>query len=323
MTAEQSFHVSVIDPIAPAIEKTKDILFRPFDLSRWFVIGFCAWLASLAQKGGNGFNFVFDFTRTFAKHQKRISEQCVYNDRLQNLQNFVTNNLPLALVIGAVVLLIAFAVSVVFLWLSGRGRFMFLDCVAQNKAEVKNPWHRFRMQGNSLFLFQFVVGIVAFICLIFCVAVVVAAAIALRIYKVKMMIVFIPLLVLMIAVFILLFVVFGVVLRFTTDFVAPIMYLRNCTCMEGWRQFLKLLSGNKGRFILYLLFQIVIGMAIGVIVLAATCLTCCIACCIMAIPYIGTVLLLPILVFQRAYSLMYLRQYGSQFDAFVLTANLP
>jgi hypothetical protein len=36
----------------------------------------------------------------------------------------------------------------------------------------------------------------------------------------------------------------------------------------------------------------------------------------MIIPYLGTVLLLPILVFKRAYSLHYLAQYGPQYDVF-------
>ena len=53
-------HVSVIDPIGPAFEKVKTILFRPFDLGKWFIIGFCAWLARLGE-GGFHFNFNLPF----------------------------------------------------------------------------------------------------------------------------------------------------------------------------------------------------------------------------------------------------------------------
>src|SRR5476651_235617 len=38
-----------------AWERMMIILFRPFDLGKWFVIGFSAFLAGLLQ-GGNGFN---------------------------------------------------------------------------------------------------------------------------------------------------------------------------------------------------------------------------------------------------------------------------
>ena len=94
------------------------------------------------------------------------------------------------------------------------------------------------------------------------------------------------------------------------------MYVNNSTCMEGWSRFRLLLSGNKGRFALYILFQIVISMAIGAIVMAVVIATCCCAACILGIPYIGTVLMLPILVFQRSYSLYYLAQYGPRFNVF-------
>ena len=43
---------------------------------------------------------------------------------------------------------------------------------------------------------------------------------------------------------------------------------------------------------------------------------CCLACCILAIPYFSTVLLLPISVFRRSYSLYYLAQYGPDFNVF-------
>ncbi len=308
MTEEQSFRVSVIDPLEPAIEKVRSILFSPFDLGRWFVIGFCAWLANLGQGGGFNFNFPFD------KHQH-------HENLPAQIHDFVMNNLALVITIGSVLLVAGIIVAIVLLWLSSRGKFMFLHCVAQNKAEVKVPWHKYSRQGNSLFLFQLVVGIASLVCVIFCVAAGAAAVLAMKMYGMKM-IVFVPLLVFVISIFILLIIVFAIVLNFTVDFVVPIMYLRSCTCFEGWRQFLQILSHNKGRFVLYILFQIVIAMAVSVIILAVVCLTCCCACCIMAIPYVGTVLLLPILIFQRAYSLMYLRQYGSQFDVFVPAANI-
>jgi hypothetical protein len=56
MDVEQVTAVSVLEPVGQAIEKVKEILFKPFDLGRWFVIGFCAWLACLDQGGGFNFN---------------------------------------------------------------------------------------------------------------------------------------------------------------------------------------------------------------------------------------------------------------------------
>ena len=34
--------ISVTEPVSPALERVKTMLFKPFDPGKWFVIGFCA-----------------------------------------------------------------------------------------------------------------------------------------------------------------------------------------------------------------------------------------------------------------------------------------
>jgi hypothetical protein len=199
-------------------------------------------------------------------------------------------------------------------WLSSRGRFMFLHCVAENKGEVVVPWRKLGRHGDSLFAFRIVLGFVMFVIIVaglaagysFLIAaatrgdgigvVMTLAAVILGIFIVS-----IPLL---------------VVKKFTTDFVVPIMFVQTLSCRNAWRQLMPVLVENKMRFLLYLLFQIVIGFVVFVTVVGFACVTCGCACCFFMIPYIGTVALLPILVFERSYSLYYLRQYGPAFDVF-------
>jgi len=64
-------------------------------------------------------------------------------------------------------------------------------------------------------------------------------------------------------------------------------------------------------------------MAIGIMVLGAIIITCCIAGCLMIIPYIGTVLLLPVLVFKQSYPLYFLRQFGPGYDVFPPASPAP
>jgi len=289
--------VSVIGPISDALAKTKLLLFKPFDISRWFAIGFCAWLTMLAGQGG-GFNFYHPSGRGTGVQ----------------IGNYIQAHLMLIISLVSAVAAAGVIIMLVFLWLSSRGSFMFLHCVAQNKAEVKLPWRQYRYQGNSLFLFRLIFGLIAFVCLV---SICIAFSIPIFVMRHNPQIITIIIIIAVGApILIILSIGFALVGKFTKDFVVPIMYLRNCGCMAGWKEFLPLLRANIGRFILYILFQIVIGMAISTIVLAAACLTCCIAACLMAIPYIGTVALLPILVFHREYSICYLRQYGSAFDVF-------
>jgi hypothetical protein len=107
------------------------------------------------------------------------------------------------------------------------------------------------------------------------------------------------------------------------DMVVPIMYLRGGTCVAAWREFWGLLAVYPGQFALYILFQIAMAMAIGAIIVTAILVTCCIAACFLALPFVGTVLMLPILVFKRAYSLYFLAQFGPQYDVFPASPAPP
>jgi len=111
--------------------------------------------------------------------------------------------------------------------------------------------------------------------------------------------------------------------EFTEDFVVPIMYLHACRATAAWRVLLDMLSANKGRFVLYVLVQIAIGAAITSMVFMAACCTCCLAACLFILPYIGTVVLLPVHVFTRSYSLYYLAQYGPEFNVFAPSPGEP
>jgi len=306
MTPQRPPTVSVIEPIGPAFEKVKTILFSPFDLRKWFVIGFCAWLAFLGKSGGGN-----------GGGGGRGGGPPDVHEGFGQAKVFVLENLgwiiPVAL-IGVMLIIVLWLVSI---WLSSRGRFMFLHCVAENKAEVKVPWAKFRQHANSLFLFRIVLGLIGFAviglpCLLAVglIAITIAnngsvAAAVLGIVMIVLMIVAIS-------------IIFALIGKFTMDFVVPIMFLRTTSCVAGWREFLTILSVNKVRFVLYILFQIVIAIAIGAIFSIGFCIGCCLCCVslLLLIPYIGTVILLPVLVFKRAYSLLYLGQFGPEFDVF-------
>jgi hypothetical protein len=95
--------------------------------------------------------------------------------------------------------------------------------------------------------------------------------------------------------------------------------------MEAWREFYALLTHFKGKFTLYILFQIVIALALGTIGMLVTLFTCCF-CCTLCIPFVGTyiatVVLLPLPVFGRSYSLYYLAQYGGAYNVFAPAAEV-
>ncbi len=317
MNQQDAKSISVIEPISQAIEKTKQILFNPFDMSKWFAIGFCAWLANLCQGGGSGGGGNYrsgnfgDFFGTA-------------------VQDAFANYLPLIITVGSILAVLFIALMLVCLWLSSRGRFMFLHCVANNIGEVKRPWHKFREQGNSLFLFRLCFGLLYISCLA-----VMACAIAVPIVIMKKQgnsfssamityIVLISLASLVIMIFL------SIISKFTSDFVVPIMHLGHTRCLHAWKVLLNLLAYNKWNFTVYILFQILLALCVGAISVAISCIAGCFACCLLipamipiigmpfllAFTYVITVALLPILVFCRSYSLLYFAQYGPEFDVF-------
>ncbi|MHC4641547.1 MAG: DUF7544 domain-containing protein [Planctomycetota bacterium] len=322
MTLQEN-QISVIDPISSAIERSQTILFRPFNIKKWFVIGFCAWLTYLGM-GSWPNNF---------GGQQRYGQA---GEALDSAKEVIVENLFWILPLAMIVVLLIIALIVLLTWLSSRGHFMFLHCVALNKAEIKVPWRKFKKQGNSLFLFRIVLGLISLAIIMLLIAMLIVITVLLFAGgggPHPLGIIFMVLLA--ICLIIPTVIAFGLIGKFTRDFVVPIMFLRQGTCVAAWREFWPLLTGNKGRFTIYILFQIVIALAVGVIGTSIACIfscllfcvTCGIACCLIVIPlinivfllayvYIITVLLLPLPVFGRSYSLLYLRQYGTSFDVF-------
>ena len=300
--------ISVTVPVSQAIERVKRMLFQPFDPSKWFTIGFCAWLAGLGSRG-------FSFNYGGGSQHKGGSGGRTAQEVFQQARGFVMNNLFWILPLIVVLVFFCLAVGVVLLWLRSRGQFMFLHCVALNKAEIDVPWRKFVAEGNSLFVFRLVLGLVWMIPMV--PFVIVAVVLVIRMINrgapdihVIISLIGVGLIILALGI------VFFVIGKLTTDFVVPIMFLRRCKCLDGWRELCHLLSTHAARFVVYLLFQIVLGLAIGVIILTTIIATCCVAGCVMLMPYLGTVLLLPVLTFKRSYSLHYLAQYGREYDVF-------
>jgi hypothetical protein len=315
MNSGQPNRVSVIDPVTPAIDRVKLILFRPFDLGKWFVIGFCAWLAYLGTGGGGGSGGGGGPRYSVPSKQPEAEKQI--KEFIESARYYISDNISWIVPVAVTVITLIILIGLLVVWLNSRGRFMFLHCVATNKAQVGVPWHKFRQQGNSLFLFRIVLGIIGFV-LVVAPIIGIVALVVMMVSGTAPGVISVPGIVILGLTIFALSILLFLVKKFTFDFVVPIMFLRMSSCSAAWREFMAILSANKLRFTLYLLFQIVIRIVIGVMIGLGFCIGLCFCCasCLLLIPYIGTVILLPVSVFTRSYSLYYLQQYGPQFDVF-------
>lgn len=303
--------ISVTEIVEPAYERVKLMLFQPFDLGKWIVIGFCAWLAGLGESGGGGsYNYGGN---SFNRNRAQPLEQ--FREFYQKASDYVLANLDWIIPVAAAVVLVLMAIGLLILWLNSRGKFMFLHCVALNEAKVEEPWRRYAAVANSLFRFRLVLWLVRTIFTL-PLAVVIAVSIVRMLLRGEPDYGGVMLCIGLGLVLVFFVLVFVLIHKFTVDFVVPIMALRGGACLAAWREFGGLLSTYPGQFTIYILFQIVLRIAIVAIVIGAVLVTCCIAACFLALPFIGTVLLLPILIFKRAYALHYLAQFGPQYDVF-------
>jgi hypothetical protein len=304
-------------PISPALQRVKTILFAPFDLRKWFIIGFCAWLSSCGESGGGGGGGGGGGN----SGGPPMSREAISRG-LQTAWQYVLDNLAWIIPVVILVILLGIAVWLVSVWLNSRGKFMLLHCVALNRGEIAVPWDTYAPHAHSLFVFQALLGAVAFLIvgpILLACGGVLLAALATEGPLTG------PLVLLAVGVLATLCVamVFTIIRKFLVDFVVPIMYLRTPRVWDAWGEFWALAWHNRGRFVLYLLFSVVIALILGTLVMVLVIATCCTAGCLMAIPYIGAVLLLPIYVFKRSYSLYYIEQYGSDYSIIEPGATPP
>ena len=313
--------ISVTEAIEPAYERVKQMLFRPFNLTKWFTIGFCAWLAGFGESGGGGGGFNglngFNGGNHSSSHPAEEFRHFYFQAR-----DYVAGNINWILPVAVIVVVLCVVLWLLIIWLSSRGKFMFLHCVALDVAQVEVPWKKFARVANSLFRFRVVVGLIGMV-LMLPLLVFIMVCIGRMVLRGEADLAGVMSVLGLGFGFFLLVLVFGLIHKFMVDFVVPIMFLRGGNCLAAWREFFALFTANFWRFVLYVLFQIVLNMVIGMMILLAILVTCCLAGCVMLLPFVGTVLLLPVLVFKRAYPLYYLAQHGAQYDVFPAPCGGP
>lgn len=304
--------IEYLNPLSKAWERMKKALFQPFDIGKWFVLGFTAFLANLFREGGSGFNFSSPFDggrRPRSPDILRFPETA--------LDWVHAHPILFIAVIAGIFLLIA--LIVVFTWLSSRGTFMFLDNVVHDRALVVQPWRQFKALGNSLFLWRICFSLAVLIIMLPPAALFIFQAVQYSHGPAG------PLLIIVLILVGFLWFVISVIITyislFTTSFVVPIMHKHDMRILQAWRKFLPIFKSHFVYFIIYGLFRLILFIGIIIAVVITGCLTCCLGFIILALPYINAVALLPVYFTLRAFSLEFLAQWGPDYSVFPVPAQ--
>jgi hypothetical protein len=299
LTGVAGMRPSCLAAVAQAFAHMVTLLFRPFDLARWFSIGFCAWMAYI---GTSSYRF---------KSREAATPEMV-KQRFDQMLDTVFASPPeiteVAVVSGAVVL--GLLLGLLFCRLRSRGDFMFLHRWYRPDAPISQCWWSARAAGRELFAWRVYFFLIAM--LLFALVAIAAYATVLKPYmaagKVWDAALLQPVALCATAAG-LLTVAVQVIAHLAKAFVVPVMYWQGVTAARAWLAVFALCNQYPFAVLSYLLCGVGCAVAAGFAILAFGLLTCCLGFIPMALPYVGAVVLLPGTLFFRGYAVCFLSQW--------------
>lgn len=319
--------MNIIDPLSVAWQAVSKQLFQNFRFGKWFALGLSAWLANILIGNTGNCSFPFNILDVLLNvNSKSHSSSGLVPQWPQFLSSaFVpgqatTPDISQALggssaflgvfgVILIAVVVAALALGLVMLWVGCRGQFMLLDNVLHDRDEVIRPWKEFRKHGNSLFLpflllgggniiliFAVVIGSVAFaqvpglgssvegwvwvvlglVCLLSFALVVLAA----------------------------------ILLMLVREVGSVWMYRNGGTAWDAMKRIVALAAERPADVFLYIIARIVLGVVFWFALVIVGFATCCFG----FLPYLNSVVTLPVSVFRVVYNVELVAQFGAEFD---------
>lgn len=288
--------VSPLDAVGEAIEYTKRNLF-PFRFERWLALGFVAFLDQCGRGGGGTFRWPGP---TGGGGDSGGAPD------VSGVTEWLGSHVALVVGIAAVVLALILALLALVLWINSRGAFMYIDNVATGRADVGRPWREHADRAQSLFAWRFVIAMATLIGM--AVLLGLAALLGFGYAKGRLgggvalaagLLVLLP-------IFLGMLVAAGLVFVALRDFVAPLQWRLGVSCGGAAAVLWPLVKAHPGSFAAYVGLKIAFSVVAAIIILAAGCLTCCCG----FLPVVSQTLLQPLFYFERAWSLVLLRQLG-------------
>lgn len=254
--------LSAVDSITPALEHTKQQLFKPFRIGQWTKLAFVGLLAGeLGSNGCNRSNFQFPGHPGGAPSTGIPGSLGIDPALLA----------ALGALLGAIIVA-ALAIGIILMYVGSVMRFVLFDSILARECNIRWTWSRRLGAGWRYFLWKlsyFLLAIASF-------AVLVGVPVALAFAKgwLKEPKEHLPALVsggiILFLVFFIFFVFTAVILVLTKDFVIPQMALENVGTMEGWRRLWPMIKAEKGAYAAYVVMKIVLAIVAAMLIGIAT-----------------------------------------------------
>lgn len=248
--------ISAVDSITPAIEHTKQQLFKSFRIGQWTRLAFVGLLAG--ELGGNGCN-----RSNFQAHP-----------RASDLPHFPgLAGIDPALIAAAVSgIVAALAIGLILMYISSVMRFVLFDSVVARECRIRWYWNRSLGPGWRYFTFKLLYAVLSLAGIGLVVGIPAAFAFSAGWFRAPREHA-LPLIfggVTLFCALIVFLIVTAVIFLLIKDFVIPQMALENLTVMEGWRHLWQMMSMEKGSYLAYVVMKIVLAIVVGILMAVAT-----------------------------------------------------
>lgn len=247
-------YLSAAEAILPALQRTRNFLFRPFRFGTYFKLCLVALIteglgSNLRSSHGGGH---------MPEHGPSMQPPFTFNPA------WIALGIAAFLVMAVIVLIIGYLIT--------RLRFAFFHCLVYNQREIRPGWHLYRTQATRFFWMNIVAGL-CFVLLILIVALPFVPAFVHLAREFQsgeqpgvgaIVGVILPIIPVIILLALTAFAA-DIVLR---DFMLPHYALQNATAGQAWAEVWARIRTQKGSFFAYALLRIVLPI-VGVILLFA------------------------------------------------------
>ena len=237
--------ISAADSVSPAIQRTREFLFRPFSWGTYLKLGL---VAIITEGLGSNFQSSSHGSGTSSGHGPMVTPP------------FHLAPVWIAAIVAAV--LLAIVLSIVVFYLITRLRFAYFHCLIHNTKEIRPGWWIYRTQAMRFFWLNLVVGF-CFVLLVVLVAIPFAAGFWHLFQETQhgghldlglLLSLVLPL----IPIFLLLALAAIVTDLILRDLMLPHFALDDATAGEAWIQVWARIRAEKRQFLVYALLRVVL-----------------------------------------------------------------
>jgi len=266
--------VKFTEIIDVSIEWTAAMLFRPFKPKKWLILTFVALLAGYMAGGGN-FNAGNNFDRSKESVQtSKISASIIPVTESRTTQSLTGESsrpgkfleglgAPEVILIIFILLLVV-AVIPLFMWLSSRFNFIFIQNIIRNDASIRKPFRENRLVGNSYFLFSLIYSFLSVLLLGVIGGACFLILFAIGTFNQPSSAGFVPILLTCLAFGALFMLALALVILVgfaVHEFVLFVMFRDRIGIKEAWPKFVSIFKKNKLDFVVY--FFVKLGLSIA------------------------------------------------------------